>query len=173
MKDEERLPEGVDHIEETVFPQVVEQLLPDAERAPTDRHFRLTRRGDPVHRWPQQAGDVRWVGRGVDGRHRDGLRDPRCRGQHGGSSKAVADEQLRRLPRLAQKRGRRGEVLDVRREVAVREFAFAVARPVKSKRSTAMPRSASVRLMRVAANPALEHVKQCAKRAYASGVPAG
>ena len=33
-------------------------------------------------------------------------------------------------------------------------------RPVKSKRSTAMPRSASVRLMRVAANPSLEHVKQ-------------
>src|SRR5262249_19132991 len=46
-------------------------------------------------------------------------------------------------------------------------------RPVKSKRSTAMPRSASVRLMRAAAKPSLEHVKQCAKRAYARGVPAG
>src|SRR5262249_60937161 len=57
------------------------------------------------------------------------LRDPRCRGQHGGSSKAVTDEELRRLLRLAKKGGCRDEVFDVGREVAVREFAFAAAEP--------------------------------------------
>src|SRR6266446_373357 len=84
MKDEERLPEVVDHIEETMFLQVVEQLLPDAERAPTDRHFRLTRLGDLVHRRAQQAGDVRRVGRGLDQR---GASEPgRGTGREGGVS---------------------------------------------------------------------------------------
>jgi hypothetical protein len=37
--------------------------------------------------------------------------------------------------------------------------------PVKSKRKTPMPRSASARLMRADACTSLEHVKQCAKSA--------
>src|SRR5690606_8008135 len=46
-------------------------------------------------------------------------------------------------------------------------------RPVKSKRSTGMPRAASAWLMNAAAFELFEHVKQCAKSAYARGSPAG
>src|SRR5918992_312993 len=42
--------------------------------------------------------------------------------------------------------------------------------PVKSKRSTAMPRSTRARLIQPAAFRSFEQVKQCAKRAYAAGV---
>src|SRR5262249_12074845 len=45
--------------------------------------------------------------------------------------------------------------------------------PVKSKRSTAMPRSASAALIVAAALLSLEQVKQCAKSAYAAGAAAG
>ena len=45
--------------------------------------------------------------------------------------------------------------------------------PVKSKRSTAMPRMVSPSAMRFAASTSLPQVKQCANSAYAIGSPDG
>src|SRR5258706_9788093 len=45
--------------------------------------------------------------------------------------------------------------------------------PVKSKRSTAMPRAVSAWAMRFAARLSLPQVKQCANSANATGSPAG
>src|SRR4051794_20060149 len=45
--------------------------------------------------------------------------------------------------------------------------------PVKSKRSTAMPRAVNPSAMRFAASTSLPQVKQCANSAYAAGWPAG
>lgn len=46
-------------------------------------------------------------------------------------------------------------------------------RPVKSKRTTAIPSPDNVRVMSTAARMFFEQVKQCAKRAYATGRPFG
>lgn len=66
---------------------------------------------------------------------------------------------------------RSDEVGHVRSEARVSELPPLSPSPVKSKRSVAMPRSASARLMRVAASEFFPHVKQWAKIAHARGLP--
>jgi hypothetical protein len=61
--------------------------------------------------------------------------------------------------------GRAHQILDVRAEVGVAKSPPEAPSPVKSKRSTAIPKSVSAREIRAAARVSLLQVKQCANTA--------
>ena len=108
---------------------------------------------------------VRRVRRRADGDDGPHLRDLARRRQHRRAAERMPDQQRRRR-RVA----RRWSAAATRSATFEEKLVLAnspslAPRPVKSKRSTAMPRPASASAMREAAKMSFEQVKQCAKTA--------
>ena len=86
MEHEQCLFGGCDTLDDDVIPQIVEKLLTDGERPASELHLGLPRRLDLFDRRLEDAGDVRWIGRGPDGRNRTDFRDLTRDGEHGSSA---------------------------------------------------------------------------------------
>jgi hypothetical protein len=94
---------------------------------------------------------MRRVGRRCDGDHGARFFDAMGGREHSGAAQAVAYQQRRRAPCLAQ----------------------VTLSPVKSKRSAAMPWTESCSAIDLAARMSLPQVKQCANSAIPVGSPSG
>ena len=127
MQHQQRLAQSGEAIGELLLGDVVQKLLADAERPARERDLHLALLLDVVHVLPEQAGDVRRIGRRRDGGDRARLGNLLRGDEHRGAAEAVTDQDRGRLILLPQMIGRRHQVGDVRRERRVGELALARA----------------------------------------------
>ena len=116
-----------DALGELLLRDVRQEFAADAERPAGERDLDLAVLADGVELVLEQVRDVAGIAGRGDRHHRPRLRDRIGGRQHRGAAEAVPDQQRRRLPRLAQVVGGGNEIVDVRRERGVGEFAFARA----------------------------------------------
>ncbi len=127
VHDQQRLAQGPDTRRQIVLLEVVEELPLHRERAPANVHLGDALVAQRVFRAGQQVADVGRVRRRADGRHGDGRRNlGRCL-EDGCAAERMAEQDLRRPVMFLEKPDGGEQVADIRREIRVREVAFALA----------------------------------------------
>jgi hypothetical protein len=129
MHHEQRLAQMGDVIHQAVLFDIVDELALDGEGAARKRNVSLAVLLDGLDLFPEQAGDVRRVGRSRDSDDGLGLSDLAGRGQDRRTTETVADQDDGRLSRLAQKIGGAHQIGDIGGECRVGEIAFARSEP--------------------------------------------
>ena len=127
MQHQQRLAQIGEALMQLLFRHVVEEFLADAERAARERDLDLAFRMDVGDMLPEQAGDMRRIGRRRDGRNRAHLRTMLRGREHRRAAEAVADQDRGRAIHLAQMVRGRDQIGDIGREGRVGELALARA----------------------------------------------
>ena len=127
VEDQQSLAELSQFLGAVLVGDVIEKLLPDAERPSHEQHLRLALGLDLRPLVGEEMGDMGRIGGRADGGDGNRFRHTMGGGQHGRAAEAVADQDLRRHVVIAQEVGGLHQILDIRGEVGVGEIALAGA----------------------------------------------
>ena len=165
VEDQQRPLEPFEDTPEMILRQIVQQLAADAERASSELDLGLAARLEVRSESDELLFQLPGVAGRGDRRDRADLRDPRRRRQRGETprlcptSSRGASRSRRRKSAAATRSSKLEE-----KSVPAKSPSLSPV-PVKSNRSTAIPRPTKARLIQPAAFRSLEQVKQWAKRA--------
>ncbi len=127
MEHQQRFAQAGDLFIQRPASNVVEELALDGERASGEFDLQLALFANVIDVIPKQTRDMRRIAGRGDRHHGACVRNAMRGGQHCGAAERVADQDRRWPLRLAQVIGSGDQILHVRREMRVGEFALAGA----------------------------------------------
>ena len=147
VHDQQRLTQIGDVVLDRLAPGILDQRPTDREGATSKRDVCDAVTLDIIEMSLEVVQDVGDIGGRSDGDNSLCLRNAMRRGQHGGTTKGVANQNGGGPIVRAQMIGGKNQVLDVRGEIGVLELPSEEPSPVKSNLKTAIPRDASLAAM--------------------------